>query len=193
MAVYTAGQVRALLDAPQAALRREAALCAGRLEDAESAPRLVEMLEAGERAERDAALWALRRISALGLPDDTRPWRVWLAEESAWWVERWPDCLATLVDPDRARALAALDEIARHRLHRDDLARAVAEMGGIDDALAERRCVVLGALASRAGLSFLRECLRLGDEPVRCAAALAWRAASALPPPVADDAASDAR
>jgi len=181
---HAAAAVRALLDAPQASLRREAALCAGRLEDAESAPRLVELLESGERSERDAALWALRRIGRLGFAADPRPWRVWLADEQEWWSERWPVCLAALGDPSSARALAALDEIARRRWRRDELALVVAEMGGVDADLAERRCLALGALASRAGLGFLRECMTLGDEPLRSAAAAAWRAASDLPPPL---------
>ena len=181
---HAAAAVRALLDAPQASLRREAALCAGRLEDAESAPRLVELLESGERSERDAALWALRRIGRLGFAADPRPWRVWLADEQEWWSERWPVCLAALGDPRSARALAALDEIARRRWRRDELALVVAEMGGVDADLAERRCLALGALASRAGLGFLRECMTLGDEPLRSAAAAAWRAASDLPPPL---------
>jgi hypothetical protein len=179
-----AAAVRALLDAPQASLRPEAALCAGRLEDAESVPRLVELLESTERSERDAAHWALRRISRLGFAADARPWRLWLADEQEWWSERWPLCLAALGDPRSARAVAALDEIARRRLGRDELALAVAEMGGVDADLAERRCLALGALASRAGLGYLRECMTLGDESLRRAAAAAWRTASDLPPPL---------
>jgi hypothetical protein len=163
---------------------REAALCAGRLEDAESVPRLVELLESTERSERDAAHWALRRISRLGFAADARPWRLWLADEQEWWSERWPLCLAALGDPRSARAVAALDEIARRRLGRDELALAVAEMGGVDADLAERRCLALGALASRAGLGYLRECMTLGDESLRRAAAAAWRTASDLPPPL---------
>lgn len=190
---HTASQVRALLDDVRTDLRREAALCAGRLEDADAVPRLIELLESSERSEREAALWALRRISRLGFSGDPRPWRSWLAEERRWWLERWPACRAALADPHGTSALAALDEVARQRLDRDVLAHAVAELGGVEGELAARRCHVLGALASRAGLGFLRECLERGDEPVRLAAARAWGATCELPTPGAGVAASTPR
>jgi hypothetical protein len=189
----TAAAVRALLDDGRTHLRREAALCAGRLEDAEAAARLIELLEAQERAEREAALWALRRISRLGFSGDPRPWRLWLADEGRWWQERWPHVRAALADPRGADLLQALDEAARRRLQRDELARAVAGMGGIEGELALRRCHVLGALASRAGLEYLRECLERGDEPLRAAAARAWSSACDLPLPGAGPAATTPR
>ena len=179
-----AAQVRALLDDPRAAVRREAALCAGRLQDADSAPRLLELLESGQRGERDAALWALRRVSTLGFSADPRPWRLWLEDERRWWEERAATCLAGLSDPRPEVVLAALDELSRRRLDRDALAAAVVSMGGPGGELAERRCHVLRALASRAGLGFLRECLAGSrDEAVLRAAEGAWRASTALPPP----------
>ncbi|HVS17178.1 MAG TPA: HEAT repeat domain-containing protein, partial [Planctomycetota bacterium] len=179
--------VRALLDSPRAALRREAALCAGHLQDAASAPRLLELLAQGERGERDAALWALRRISTLGFTADPRPWRLWLDEEHAWWRTRAAACLEELNHPRTEVALAALDEVARRRLHRDVLAAAVVDMGGVAGELALRRCHVLRALASRAGLGFLRECLGQSDADLRRAAEQAWRASTELPPPIAVD------
>jgi hypothetical protein len=189
----TAAEVRTLLHDARTHVRREAALCAGRLEDAEAAERLVELLEARERAEREAAHWALRRISRLGFSGDPRPWRLWLADELRWWQERWPQCRTALADPHGTDALAALDEAARRRLHRDELARAVVEMGGVEGELALRRVHVLGALASRAGLDFLRECLEHGDGPLRQAAADAWSAACDLPLPGAGPAAGTPR
>lgn len=189
----TAAEVRALLDDARTHVRREAALCAGRLEDAEAAERLIELLEARERAEREAAHWALRRISRLGFSDDPRPWRLWLADEVRWRQERWPQCRTALADPRGADAWAALDEAARRRLHRDELARAVVEMGGVEGELALRRVQVLGALASRAGLDFLRECLEHGDGPLRQAAAGAWSATCDLPLPGAGSAAETPR
>lgn len=183
---HVVASVRMLLGDSRSAVRREAALCVGRMQDGDSAPVLVEMLEQGERGEREAALWALRRVSTLGFSGDPRPWRLWLDDESAWWSERAAFCLSALGDPRAEVALAALDEIARRRLHRDALARAVADMGGVLGELTEHRCHVLRALASRAGLRFLRECLSgAPDEAVRAAAERAWRASTELPLPAA--------
>jgi len=154
------------------------------MQDSDSAPILVEMLGQSERGEREAALWALRRVSTLGFSNDPRPWRLWLEDEGDWWSERAASCLRELGDPQPEVALAALDEIARRRLHRDELAAAVADMGGVHGELAEHRCHVLRALAARAGLGFLRECLTSSpDETVQAAAQRAWRASTELPLP----------
>jgi HEAT repeat protein len=167
--------VRACLSDGSPALRREAALAAGRLGDDESLPLLVALLE-GESGPRRNAWWALKAITGRSFREDARPWSRWVAEEQAWWGDRSGSVLAELHSADEAVVAAAVQEIATHRYRRHELAlelSAIAGEGGADRArLVCSALVQLGSPVARKGLE---ACLEHEDADVRQRAAAGLR------------------
>jgi HEAT repeat protein len=119
-------QLRACLMREEPGVQRAALRALGELEDAESVPRWIELLERADRGVQGDALWALRRLSGLELTADPADWRRWHAAERRWFAEELGGAIAALEGSDAAAAAVALRELSRHRLERAVVARAVA-------------------------------------------------------------------
>lgn len=169
--------VRRLLLEEDPTRRRDAALALGALQDVESLPLLIEELEAEHAGLREAALWALRRITGLSFSGSPARWRSWHAQETRWWEAEQPRLVAELRAGDVPRAASAVRELALHRLYRHEIAAEV--MHALEDPLPELRVLAasaLGQLESRTAAPALLAALEDEDRAVRDAACAALRA-----------------
>ena len=142
---------------------QEVLLLAGRLEDDESVPLLLERL-AGPHTELHAsALWSLRRITGLGLGPDAQAWSAWFKEESAWWRDRAPAALVLLRSGDPTGERRALGELGQRFWRRQQLAVELCEYLGRARAEGARMaCGLLARLGCSAAIPALQA--RLEDE-----------------------------
>ena len=126
---------------------------------------------ARERVARDArARAALARGAHRTHAGDER-WVAWHEAEQRWFEEDAPDVLADLASEDDARVLAAVRELASHRLHRDELAEALAELlGHGTPSVRLCACSALQSLGSPLALPALVRALGDEDEAVARAA-----------------------
>lgn len=170
-------RLRSYLGAQDEALRREAALVAGRMGDLDAIPELVPLLRDASEGVRANAHWSLCALSGKRLSLDPDRWSAWWKGEAAWWRDQAPAFLRSLggdSDAERIRALAALSS---HRAFRDEIARElVALLGRGDPPLVRGLCSGLANLRSPVAVRELVELLRGADEGVRRQAWLALRA-----------------
>lgn len=143
---------------------REAAACSGWLEDAQAAEPIVELLAHSDRGVRVSARWALQRITGRSFAPNPVAWRRWLDQQSAWWNERAPELMVAIERGDAAKRFRALNEVARHRFPRHELARDLSRALPSGDAAAlHLGCAALAGLNSKAALPALRELRELTD------------------------------
>jgi hypothetical protein len=170
----TVSLVRRLVADSDGEILSEAELAAGKLGDYASIPRLIELLASPRRSVRANALWSLRRLTLLDLRDDPAHWRAWYREESAWWAHDSKRVLQKLASADPADVKAALTEVAKRSIRREELAletlRAL-ERG--DAGIAALACHVLGCLRAPVAVPGLVPHLSDRDPAVRTAA---WNA-----------------
>ena len=165
------GWVRARLRSSAPGLARLAALALGRLEDGESLPELIDLLDSEDALEARAALDALRWISGSDLGRTSDAWRRWLRGEEGWWQAAAPTQLDALSSGDRLAVHRALLELRRHPLFRHELAPEVAQLlYEEDEVLAVAGCETLAALGSREALPALFEALALPEGALHDAA-----------------------
>ena len=122
---------------------REAALAAGSLRDDGAAESLIHLLDAPSLGVRDAALWALRRISGLDLRESAERWSAWLTDERDWLRERGPAVERMLASDELAEVTEALNEITSRTLGRDHWAVRVAPLSRHPDANVRSAALVL--------------------------------------------------
>jgi len=168
--------LRRFLDPGKPNLARSAALCLGELADSECVGDLIDLLE-GSSAQSEAN-WALCRISGLRLGPSQERWRQWYDDEIAFFRDSYEDCLGDLHGPDRGRAVYAIRELSRHRLHRHRVANEL--VLALDDAEPSQRrllCNALEAMGSRPSAPAL---VRFLDDPDPVLVAAALRALRTL-------------
>ena len=144
-------QVRRLLELEHDDSRlREAALVAGRLEDALAMNTLVELLNSPSSGVRGNAHWSLQHVSGLPLDDDYFRWLTWLRGNELWWAEDWPSVRAALRGGDRSETCEAIREIAGRRYRRHELAQELLHVlrRTDDDVMVGYACLALTALDS---------------------------------------------
>jgi hypothetical protein len=140
----------------------------GEIEDEDSLPKLIELLESENYSVRDNAHWALKRCSRLAFPAAVGPWERWYAEQSTWWNERAERLFDDLEQSVRLRRLLALEELGRAALYRDEIADHVAPLLTDGDVLVRRRaCDTLRELDVRCVGAALMAALDDSDEEVR--------------------------
>lgn len=149
-----------------------AARAAGRLEDDEAVPHLVELLPHDEARVRAAAHLALKTISGLGLDPDPAVWQRWYTAEMDWW-DTVADSVLARVDRDHGEDFVrAAGELMQHRLYRERVAESlVRALDRHDDSEVRLACQLLGNLGSPVAIAALEDCLRHDDPGVRRAAA----------------------
>ena len=135
-------------------------LALGELEDLDSIPLMLELLENGTPAVRQSAVWALQRISGMAFGENLGLWSRWYQNEQDWNLEHRMQAFDDLRSSNPSRATGALKEIARHRLHRHALALELADaFSHLAPDLQPFACKVLGQLGSRRALSVLLQAL----------------------------------
>jgi hypothetical protein len=159
--------VRAQLRAADVAIAREAATCAGWLEDEVAADELATLLEHTDAGVRASAKWALHHMTRRDFAGDALKWRRWIDAQHLWWQER-----AARVFEDIARGTpmaraAALNDALRQSWPRHELARELARALPSDDPrTVALGCEMLANLRSRAAVPPLRELLQVVDARV---------------------------
>lgn len=157
--------VRELLDSADDQVAAQASLLSGRFVDADAAEELVELLEHVSASARANALWSLQQISGLGMRDDPRRWRAWIADERGWWSTRFESARRALRSAEPKAVRVAILELGRRRLGRDRLAAEIATVLDHEDVdTAEIAAAAMGALRSRASIAEL-EAARLRAAP----------------------------
>jgi hypothetical protein len=168
--------VRAYLDDEDRQLVRAAAMALAELEDPGALPELLRLTTAPDPVLSGAAFAALERTTGLALPRRPERWQSWFAAELAWTRERAGPLRSLLDGPDPARAMAALREIAMHRIDRPGLVElAAASLAHADERVRAEACRTLGALRSAVAAPSLRAALSDPSPPVGAAALQALR------------------
>jgi HEAT repeat protein len=147
----------------------------GELSDFGSVPMLIERLEDDHPGTRMSALWALQRMTGLQMPGNSQLWKRWLEKELSWAQLERDQTIERLGSRSRAEAVAAAQEIARHRYERPLLSQAVA--GALESPDPEVRlavCHALSALGSPAAGDALQLAREDPDPRVAQAATSAW-------------------
>ncbi len=165
------GRMRLLLDHKDPRLVAAVANTLARLGDAESAPRLVDLLDHPDASRRAAAAAALRTLTGVSVGSNSAPWRGWLQREATWAVESLPELEKALEEPDAATIARVAAELRLHALYRH---RAVAlllpALGAEDPVIAVFVCSVLPAFRSGASIAPLRALAEDGDSDLAAAA-----------------------
>jgi HEAT repeat protein len=152
-------------------------MASGRLEDSEAIPHLIGLLSHQDRDVRESAHWALCKISGLSFAADAKAWTPWLQAEQSWWQESAADLLSELESADRARALALVQQLARRRYPRHQLAAELTRGLAHPDATVRcLTCVALGQMQSRSAVAALLLRLEDSEDAVREQAHRALRA-----------------
>jgi hypothetical protein len=175
-------RARAALASPDVQLRREAALALGRLEDPEAAFELAELFDSQEHGERQAAAWALQRITGLALAPESATWLGWLAAERAYWEESGEELLRQLPRLNRKQQAEALRELGRHPWRRADIARALAPLLNCDDPqVARLTTCVLADLGGQVAAALLAAGTPRADEELSASLAAALQRVAPAP------------
>lgn len=142
---------RPTLDRTERTVRQEAVKAVGRMDDVRAIPRLIELLDDGDRGTRSASQRALERISGERLGTRSEAWRSWYGGAQRWLREEFPDLQAALRGGTNEAATRALLRMARYRVFRHELVDHVARaMSGASEHVSVVACAVLGHLATPA-------------------------------------------
>ena len=170
-------RVRPYLDDPDRQVVRTAAMALAVLQDEEAVPALLALAASPDAALSGAAFAALERTTGLALPRRPERWSSWFAVERSWMAEEKPRVVAALQGEDVPRILAALRELAQHRLGRQRLALlAERQLGHDDRGVRLEACRTLRALATPAVRASLEGMLSDANPEVSLAAMEALRA-----------------
>lgn len=162
------------LDPDEPVLARAAALVLGELADPEAVPLLIDRLDGSALAAE--AHWALQRTTGLKLSPDPDRWGLWYEQERRFFGVPYRRCLTDLHGDHAARAVVAIRELSRHRLHRHEVAAELATaLREAPPQLRRLLCHALEALGSRHAVPALVERLRDEDPEVSAAALRALR------------------
>jgi hypothetical protein len=122
--------VRAAFDYEDDQVAEAAARASGALADTDAVEALSAMLETRPARVRGAAHEALKRISGQSFGSTRARWESWHADELDWWEEESGAVLERLASDELQHVAAALGQIVRRRLFRDELAGAVLPLLG---------------------------------------------------------------
>ena len=167
-----------LLDPSQPQVCRAAAQALGSLGAEVAYAPLIDLLEHEDARLREGALWALRRATGLGLGAQSRPWRVWLADERTWHAERADALYLQLEDENPAARVGALSLLAQQRTGCGAIAERILPMlVDPDPAVVSAACRALSRLDHVEAIGALFDTM---DEREDEAGTAAWQALVAI-------------
>jgi len=172
----TRQQVRRYLRSADPVLVHEAAAVAGHLRDRDAIPDLIWLLDSSDRVAAQRAHRALVEITGQQLSMARTTWQEWHTAVSEWWRDEAQKRLAIAVSGRPGAASLALQELAKLRLYRDELAPALAPCLQREEVeFVLLACATLGHLGSPAAIEPLLDTLAHSNVDVRRAAYLALR------------------
>ncbi len=140
---------------------RTAAIFLAQLRDEPSIPYLIELLSSESVGVRDNALFALQTLANLNYPANPRLWELWYQQELDWFRKSELRIRRDLRTANDALVAAAIQDVARHRLRRDELASYLTPtLRHSKSHLRLLACRALGAIRSQAAVTSLVEVLR---------------------------------
>ena len=159
-------------------VRRECARLVGGLREDLLAPELVKLLNDESQGVRENAHWALRSMSSLNFPSDSKRWKLWLDGEQAWWKESGHRMRHLLASTETRDVLEALQGISGHPLFLSPFRAGLEKALSHRDGNVRRQAVcVLHQLRSQASVPAIIACL---DDQQRGVAYAAHEALKAL-------------
>lgn len=178
--------VRPFLEWSDAATRRHAMRILVALEDEESVPALLKILENESTVRRDSEFEALRDLTGQKLPGEAARWRQWYDAEQRWIEQYAATAIGRLSSDKPGEVVAAIHEIAERGLERGRFAEALSRVlrDHASAAVRNQACLALARLRSRAGLDALTAALTDADTVVAGNALNALRAISGLSLPL---------
>ena len=130
-------------------------------------PAWIELLESDSRGTRERARHSLEELTGLALGATRARWLAWYESECTWYDEEAPVLLAQLGSADDAQVLTAVRTLSLRRLHRDELAEALAELlDHVTPAVRLCACSALESLGSPLALPALATALADDDAAV---------------------------
>lgn len=112
--------LRSQLFSRDAQVVRAAAVGLSRMNDLESLPMLLPMLEGDDRALASTVRWCLGHMSGKDFRADRASWSEWFAAESSWYLDESPVLYEALQSEDLAQVGGALTQLCAHRLYRHE-------------------------------------------------------------------------
>ena len=172
-----AAELRARLEPTNLAFCRAALLALAELEDYDSVPVLIDLLETAPAVEENA-LWALQKIAGRKWANSPGWWRLWYEDELTWKTQKHPHLSRQLREStNRDKLVSTLRDYGTRRLYRDDLAFEVVPLLSSPDRPVRLLAIeTLKLLEASTGIDPLIELLQDDDEMVRNAALHALRA-----------------
>ncbi|MFT7670330.1 MAG: HEAT repeat protein, partial [Planctomycetota bacterium] len=110
--------LRAELYSRDTKMVRVAAVGLSRMNDLESIPLFLPMLESEDRALASTVQWCLAHMSGKDFPADQASWTAWYDAESTWYANDSSTLYEALQSEDLAQVGGALIQLGAHRLYR---------------------------------------------------------------------------
>ena len=153
---------------------RAAILAVAALDDLESIPLLIELLDHESRGVRQNSLWALRDLTGQNYSSDAKRWSYWHAREVEWSRREQGKLFRQVVSRDAAEVMQALREISKHPLARHELGIASRTLARHRSHLARAEfCRTAAKLACREAIAHLVDLLA---DPSQLVSRAAWEA-----------------
>jgi hypothetical protein len=160
---------------------RAVILALGELQDFQSVPMLLDLLQEESSGLRQNTIWSLQRMTGLHLGEDPEFWSAWYESEREWFMDERPRLRSYLSLSDPAKVTSALREYSTHRLFRHDLAQDLAVVLWREEShLRILTCGVLAQLESNQPVPDLIALLEDADDEVNGAALSALQAITGL-------------
>lgn len=174
---HLANDLRADLEKGSRNLRVAAAIALGELEDFGAVSALIDLLQDDDEGLRSAAHRGLTHLVHRTSTPSAGAWRHWYRVESEWFEREAPRLFAVSRGHREAEAVAALEELGRHRFERHRLAlEAALALTHKSAAVRRAACQAITGLGSRWAAVHLFRTLGDSDPTVATAAAEALRA-----------------
>jgi HEAT repeat protein len=158
-----------------------AVLALGLLKDEGRVPALIELADRGTDHAKEAAFWALRRVSGLDLRANGHRWRVWHGDEQLWRRQHAEETVEALESGQTDRIAGAIAAIRGRTLGRAEWAKRLAPLLESESAAIRMlACDAIQALGSDAAVPALATALHSRDSQLASAAARAIRAITGL-------------
>ena len=124
---------------------------------------LIEALGDEARLVRLSSLTALRELTGMTIAGNRHRWRVWHADQLAWWEHEGQRLAASLPNVTRGELIETLASVASRRLYRKELSVQLVTL--LSAAEPDEVCAVLAALGSLRELSAVPHIKALSEHP----------------------------
>lgn len=163
--VEMADLMRSMLFSDDEQIARTAAVGLGKLNDLDSIPLFIQMLDDAGSTRALTALWSLRHMSGGDLPAEPKAWSEWFEGEKTWQLEEGPTLYQALESEDLALVGGALSKLGAHHLYRHESASRIGPMLSSENTDVVRAAIAaLQRLGSRRAVPWLVDALEAASD-----------------------------